>query len=130
MSLIGLDDSGWATIDPRGGVCSDEKGQRRCPLAPDFRLPDAHGKTWTRESVMGPKGDSPRDYRMISFKIDPNAVVMMRPLQYPESEIYHFAPLDERVPVFQKPFRLVDAQRATVSKSPAFSAYLPLRPYN
>jgi hypothetical protein len=27
--------------------------------------------------------------------------------RYPASEIYHFKPLDERVAVFQKPFRLV-----------------------
>ena len=27
-------------------------------------------------------------------------------MQYPASEIYYFKPLQERVPVFQKPFRL------------------------
>jgi hypothetical protein len=25
-------------------------------LVPDFRLQDAQGKTWSRESIMGPKG--------------------------------------------------------------------------
>ena len=25
-------------------------------VVPDFRLPDAQGKTWTRDSIMGPKG--------------------------------------------------------------------------
>lgn len=29
------------------------------------------------------------------------------PLSYSESEIYHFVALDERVPVYQKPFTLV-----------------------
>jgi hypothetical protein len=25
-------------------------------VVPDFRLQDAHGKVWTRDSIMGPKG--------------------------------------------------------------------------
>ena len=29
------------------------------------------------------------------------------PLRYPPSEVYNFAPLNERVPVFQKPFTLL-----------------------
>ena len=29
------------------------------------------------------------------------------PLKYPKSEIYFFKPLNERVPVYQKPFRFV-----------------------
>jgi hypothetical protein len=28
-------------------------------------------------------------------------------LEYPESEIYYFEPLDERVPVYQRPFSLL-----------------------
>ena len=28
-------------------------------------------------------------------------------MQFPESEIYHFVPLDEHVPVYQEPFRLL-----------------------
>ena len=31
----------------------------------------------------------------------------MLPVRYPASQIYFFKPLKERVPVFQKPFRLV-----------------------
>ena len=31
----------------------------------------------------------------------------MEDLEYPVSEIYHFAPLGERVPVFQQPFTLL-----------------------
>jgi hypothetical protein len=41
----------------------------------------------------------------VSFAAQP--FVRIGPTQYPASEIYHFKPLDERVPVFQKPFRLV-----------------------
>lgn len=47
-------------------------------------------------------------YRVIGLKLD-NAGDHFRTLDlvYPASEIYHFEPLDERVPVFQKPFTLV-----------------------
>jgi hypothetical protein len=45
-----------------------------------------------------------------------------RGLQYPASEIYHFKPLDERVPVFQKPFRLV--QSMAIGTSPDARAAL------
>jgi hypothetical protein len=33
--------------------------------------------------------------------------VRVEPVTYPPSEMYHFRPLDEHVPVYQKPFRLV-----------------------
>ncbi len=46
-------------------------------------------------------------YRPIAVTIDPLPFVQLRPLQYPPSEIYFFKPLNERVPVYQKPFRLV-----------------------
>jgi peroxiredoxin Q/BCP len=50
-----------------------------------------------------------KDYKIINFKIDSNPLLSTRSLQYPASEIYHFKPLDEHVPVFQKPFRLVQS---------------------
>ena len=46
-------------------------------------------------------------YRVISLNITPQAHVRTMPLRYPSSEIYHFVPLNERVPVYQKPFTLV-----------------------
>ena len=46
-------------------------------------------------------------YRVIAFTMAPQPFLHPQPLAYPESEIYHFEPLDERVPVYQKPFRLV-----------------------
>jgi hypothetical protein len=55
------------------------------------------------------------DYRIINVRIDPNPIVETRPLQYPASEIYYFKPLDERVPVFQKSFRLVQTLAVTTS---------------
>jgi peroxiredoxin len=48
-----------------------------------------------------------KGYRVISLTVEPNPQVRVLPAQYPASEIYFFKPLNERVPVFQKPFRLV-----------------------
>ncbi|MBI4475008.1 MAG: redoxin domain-containing protein [Acidobacteria bacterium] len=47
------------------------------------------------------------NYRVISLKLDTQPFVRTLPMKYPASEIYHFKPLNERVPVFQKPFTLV-----------------------
>ena len=47
------------------------------------------------------------DYRVVTLNITPQPHVRTEPVRYPASEIYHFVPLDERVPVFQKPFTLL-----------------------
>jgi len=54
-------------------------------------------------------------YRVISVRLDPHPLVTTRPIVFPPSEIYEFKPLNERVPVYQKPFRLVQ----TLSITPA-----------
>jgi peroxiredoxin len=46
-------------------------------------------------------------YRVIALDIEPQPFVRALPTTYPASEIYFFAPLKERVPVFQKPFKLL-----------------------
>jgi DsbC/DsbD-like thiol-disulfide interchange protein len=46
------------------------------------------------------------DYRVISLEIDEQPVLRPRPIRYPASEIYHFLPLNETIPVYQKPFTL------------------------
>lgn len=46
-------------------------------------------------------------YRVISLTLAPQSSVRPLSLTYPDSEIYYFEPLDERVPVFQRPFRLL-----------------------
>jgi Disulphide bond corrector protein DsbC len=46
-------------------------------------------------------------YRPIGLSVSSQPFVQLSPIQYPPSEIYFFKPLNERVPVFQKPFRLV-----------------------
>jgi peroxiredoxin len=45
-------------------------------------------------------------YRIITLSVAPQPFLRVLPLAYPPSEIYHFVPLDERVPAYQKPFRL------------------------
>jgi hypothetical protein len=46
-------------------------------------------------------------YRVIAVSIDPQPFVRALPIQFPPSETYYFEPLDERVPVYQKPFTLL-----------------------
>lgn len=46
-------------------------------------------------------------YRVVSLSVEPNPHVKVLGIVYPPSETYYFKPLKERVPVFQKPFRLV-----------------------
>jgi hypothetical protein len=48
-----------------------------------------------------------KGYKPIVVTIDPQPGVVVREAHYPESELYYFKPLDERVPVFQRPFRIV-----------------------
>ena len=52
-------------------------------------------------------GPGAAGYRVITLNIEPQAHVRMTPIRYPATEIYYFKPLDERVPVYQKPFTLV-----------------------
>ena len=46
-------------------------------------------------------------YRVIKLTMTPEPFVRTLPMQYPASEIYFFAPLNERVPVYQRPFTLL-----------------------
>ena len=46
------------------------------------------------------------DYQVISLVIDEHSRVRPRPLTYPASEIYLFRPLNEKIPVYQKPFTM------------------------
>jgi len=56
-------------------------------------------------------------YRVVSLALDKNQYIRALPIRYPASEIYDFKPLKQRVPVFQKPFRL--AQEMVLDGSPA-----------
>ena len=55
-------------------------------------------------------------YRVVSLNLRPVPHVRFEPVEFPASEIYYFEPLDERVPVYQKPFMLL--QEAVVSGAP------------
>ena len=46
-------------------------------------------------------------YRVIGLALDAPGFLRVLPPEYPESEVYYFEPLDERVAVYQDPFRLV-----------------------
>lgn len=52
-------------------------------------------------------------YIPISLKLEPDAAFTIQPMAFPAAEEYLFQPLNERVKVYSKPFRLV--QELTVS---------------
>jgi len=55
-------------------------------------------------------------YRVVEFTLAEVPHIRFEPVELPDSEIYHFEPLDERVPVYQRPFRLL--REAVVSGEP------------
>lgn len=73
-------------------------------VAPGSRLTLALEVTPKRGMHVYAPGAS--NYRVIALNIAPQPGVRTMPLRYPASEIYHFVPLNERVPVYQKPFTL------------------------
>jgi peroxiredoxin len=59
-------------------------------------------------------------YRVIALNMTPLPFVRVLPLTYPNSELYFFQPLNERVPVYQKPFTLI--QELVLEGTPAAQA--------
>mgnify|MGYP001335413979 CR=1 FL=1 len=57
-----------------------------------------------------------KGYRPIALSVSPQPWVATRSAQYPPSEDYYFKPLDEHVPVYQRPFRIV--QDIAIDASP------------
>jgi hypothetical protein len=55
-------------------------------------------------------------YQVVRVTLEPQPWLRVHPVSYPQSEIYHYKPLDERVEVYQRPFRLV--QDVTVLATP------------
>jgi|TARA_B100000315_G_scaffold138218_2_gene127240 hypothetical protein len=55
-------------------------------------------------------------YQVILLRVDAQEGLVVHPVIYPESEIYHFEPLDERVEVYQQPFRII--QDVTIPITP------------
>jgi hypothetical protein len=48
-----------------------------------------------------------KGYRAIALNIAPQPGIRVLPVQFPASQTYFFEPLNEHVPVYQKPFTLV-----------------------
>ena len=52
-------------------------------------------------------GAEANGYRVIGLQLAPNPLVRYEPVDFPDSEIYHFQPLDELVPVYMQRFTLI-----------------------
>lgn len=61
-------------------------------------------------------------YRVITPTLEPQPQVRALPINYPASQIYFFKPLKERVPVYQKPFTLI--QEVVLEGTPQAQAAL------
>jgi peroxiredoxin len=61
-------------------------------------------------------------YRVISLSMAEQPFIRVLPLKYPASEMYVFKPLNERVPVYQKPFTLL--QEIVLEGQPSAQAAL------
>ncbi|MEO6214320.1 MAG: hypothetical protein ABIP65_11890, partial [Vicinamibacterales bacterium] len=58
----------------------------------------------------------------VTLTIQPQPGVVMKAAQFPKSEDYFFKPLKEHIPVYQRPFRIV--QDVTIDPTRAGSAAL------
>jgi hypothetical protein len=61
-------------------------------------------------------------YKPVALRVDPQAGLLLKAAQYPTAEDYFFKPLNEHVPVYQRPFRV--AQDATLDPSRESAAAL------
>lgn len=52
-------------------------------------------------------GAEEKGYRVIGLNMAPSEYFRFEAVEFPESEIYYFEPLDEYVPVFQEPFTVL-----------------------
>ena len=64
-------------------------------------------------------------YRVIRLRIDQPEFVRAHDVTYPPSEVYHFEPLDERVEVYESPFRLVQEVTIPMNREIAGQAVAP-----
>lgn len=64
-------------------------------------------------------------YRVIRLRVDTPEFLQSHELSYPPSELYHYEPLDEIVPVYQRPFRLVQEVTIPMSEETAELASRP-----
>jgi hypothetical protein len=73
-------------------------------VAPGARITLAFDVTPARNIHVYAPGD--HTYQVIAVHIDPQPALLAHNAIYPPSETYYFAPLNETVAVYQKPFRL------------------------
>ena len=52
-------------------------------------------------------GAEGKGYRVIGLNLEEESMVRYEPVEFPESEIYYFEPLDEYVPVYHEPFTIL-----------------------
>ena len=64
-------------------------------------------------------------YRVVRLRVDAPDFLRVHPLSYPPSEQYHYEPLDETVPVYQQPFRLVQEVTVPMSEETAALSAAP-----
>ncbi len=64
-------------------------------------------------------------YRVIRLRVDAPEFLRVHPLSYPPSTLYHYEPLDETVPVYQEPFRLVQEVTVPMNEETAALAAAP-----
>ena len=64
-------------------------------------------------------------YQVIALGIETPEFVRAHEVTFPESDIYHFEPLDERVEVYQEPFQLVQEVTIPMSREIAGLAAAP-----
>ena len=64
-------------------------------------------------------------YRVVRLRLDAPDFLEPNSLSYPPSELYHYEPLDETVPVYQQPFRLVQEVTVPMSEETAALAAAP-----
>ena len=76
-----------------------------------------------RMHVYAPGADG---YRLITLTVADHEFVRHEPIAYPPSEIYVFEPLNETIPVYQKPFTLM--QNIVLAKGPEAEAAFRARP--
>ena len=64
-------------------------------------------------------------YRVINLRVDTPDFIRAHDVIYPSSQIYYFEPLDERVEVYEEPFRLVQEVTIPMSREIAGLAAQP-----
>ena len=65
-------------------------------------------------------------YQVVRLLVDPQPWLRLHETTYPPSQIYHFKPLNERVEVYSKPFRLV--RDVTILATPEMQKRLAAMP--